>query len=165
MVRQAHHEQRYKDFAIVLALTRTHFPQTVIASAARQSRRGNERRSWNEIAIRQRRTSLLLVACQKQDLPDLQDVPDWVRRCRRMISILIGLTQLDTFTSVIPAKAGIQCANSLATSPMRSWYGLWTPAFAGMTVLRHFKCVTPILIIRQIRDPASDIPPPESGYA
>ena len=40
-------------------LTRTHFPQTVIASAARQSRRGNERRSWNEIAIRQRRTSLL----------------------------------------------------------------------------------------------------------
>ena len=43
----------------VLRLTRTHFPQTVIASAARQSRRGNERRSWNEIAIRQRRTSLL----------------------------------------------------------------------------------------------------------
>ena len=38
---------------------RGNLPQTVIASAARQSRRGNERRSWNEIAIRQRRTSLL----------------------------------------------------------------------------------------------------------
>ena len=42
-----------------LRAQRGNFPQTVIASAARQSRRGNERRSWNEIAIRQRRTSLL----------------------------------------------------------------------------------------------------------
>ncbi len=38
---------------------RTHFPQTVIASAAWQSRRRSKHRSPVEIAIRQRRTTLL----------------------------------------------------------------------------------------------------------
>ena len=37
------------------------------------------------------------------------------------------------FGTVIPAKAGIQCAKSLALFSLPPHYGVWTPAFAGVT--------------------------------
>ena len=49
----------YSDYNTNVVLMRTHFPQAVIASAAWQSRRRSKHRSPVEIAIRQRRTTLL----------------------------------------------------------------------------------------------------------
>ena len=51
------------------------------------------------------------------------------------VKLGIGLTQLSAFTSVIPAKAGIQCKKSLTIVPILSHCNFWTPAFAAVTGL------------------------------